>query len=288
LLLVLGRIWDAVIDPVIGGLVDRTNTKWGKFKPWMTAGLVGSVIILVVPFFADLPSSQYITILFPCYFLFALFFSFNDIAYGAMLPALSGEQEGRNLLVSRSVISNNISSSAVDVLCPLFTAGTLAIGGSAVNGYRLIALCCVILFMVFSCFTLFGVKEPRIQVKQEEPMQFRELIRQIRGNDQLLWLSLYRIFTSVGGSVLTLSTVFTLLIYLRFGYNGSLMTVSTVGGGIASAAFIIFFPNLLKKLKRRQVVRVMFFSHLGALAVFAASNLLLPADPWQLQYGILV
>ncbi len=36
--LMIGKIWDAVTDPIVGDLSDRTRTRWGRRKPWMTIG----------------------------------------------------------------------------------------------------------------------------------------------------------------------------------------------------------------------------------------------------------
>ena len=43
------RIVELLIDPLIGNAIDRTNTKWGKFKPWVVGGGVISVVLLLFP-----------------------------------------------------------------------------------------------------------------------------------------------------------------------------------------------------------------------------------------------
>lgn len=48
-IIVVARIFDALNDPIMGGIVENTRTKWGKYKPWQLLGavLTGAVIISV-------------------------------------------------------------------------------------------------------------------------------------------------------------------------------------------------------------------------------------------------
>jgi melibiose permease/lactose/raffinose/galactose permease len=49
-MLTLFGIFDAVIDPFVGAIVDSTKTKWGKFKPWILIGMIGTGILTVLMF----------------------------------------------------------------------------------------------------------------------------------------------------------------------------------------------------------------------------------------------
>ena len=44
------RIIEIIFDPIIGGIVDNTQTKWGKFKPWLLVGAAVSSIMLMLIF----------------------------------------------------------------------------------------------------------------------------------------------------------------------------------------------------------------------------------------------
>ena len=46
-LMVVFRIFDALNDPIMGTIVDNTNTKWGKFKPWILFGMLTSGLFTV-------------------------------------------------------------------------------------------------------------------------------------------------------------------------------------------------------------------------------------------------
>src|SRR5512141_2546920 len=44
------RLWDAVADPIVGIMADRTNTRWGKFRPWILFTTIPWVIVMVLAY----------------------------------------------------------------------------------------------------------------------------------------------------------------------------------------------------------------------------------------------
>ena len=75
-------IFDAVIDPLVGAVVDNTKTRWGKYKPWIFIGMIGMGVLTVSMFHnVEMPETTHIILLCVSYFLFSILFSLNDIAY---------------------------------------------------------------------------------------------------------------------------------------------------------------------------------------------------------------
>ena len=52
LLMLVSRFWDAINDPVIGSLSDRTRTRWGRYRPWLLLGAPFTAVVLVLTFWA--------------------------------------------------------------------------------------------------------------------------------------------------------------------------------------------------------------------------------------------
>ncbi len=76
------RIWDTVNDPIMGTIVDNTESKWGKFRPWILVGtLLNSIILVFVFFKPDLAVDSismiaYVTIF---YLLWGMSYTIMDI-----------------------------------------------------------------------------------------------------------------------------------------------------------------------------------------------------------------
>src|SRR4030042_6545468 len=49
-LLLVGRFWDAFFDPMMGIIADRTNTRWGKFRPWVLWSAVPFALLFFLAF----------------------------------------------------------------------------------------------------------------------------------------------------------------------------------------------------------------------------------------------
>lgn len=51
-LMLVFRIWDAVNDPIVGALSDKTHTRWGRYRPWLLIDTPLTVLVLVLTFWA--------------------------------------------------------------------------------------------------------------------------------------------------------------------------------------------------------------------------------------------
>lgn len=124
------RVFDALNDPIMGTLVDNTNTRWGKFKPLILGGAVTGAVFMVL-LFTDLHlSDTWYIILFAVFYLaWDVFYGANDIAYWSMMPALSLDQKERERIGAFARICANVGMFAVVVgILPVTGAMTEAMG----------------------------------------------------------------------------------------------------------------------------------------------------------------
>jgi GPH family glycoside/pentoside/hexuronide:cation symporter/probable glucitol transport protein GutA len=98
-LFLVARIWDAVDDPVQGFLIDRTRTKWGRFRPWLLiATIIGCVVSVMLFIMPALSPTGKIVYLYITYILYGIIFSFYDIPYWSLIPAMTEDTQERTRL----------------------------------------------------------------------------------------------------------------------------------------------------------------------------------------------
>ena len=107
-------VFDAIIDPFVGAIVDNTKTRWGKFKPWILIGMIGTGVLTVLMFHNfRMSETNHIILLGVTYLLFSIFFSLNDIAYWSLMPAISKDQTVREGVGAFARICANVGMFAM-------------------------------------------------------------------------------------------------------------------------------------------------------------------------------
>ena len=170
-IMVGARVFDALNDPIMGNIIERTRTRWGKFKPWLVIGILSTSVVIYALFNTALQGWNFIWFFGVSYFLFSITYTMHDISYWGMVPALSPDADARNQFTARATLFAGIGGTAASVLIPMLTTGDFAIGGSANIAYGRIALVICLLAPLFLCFTVFGVREQRNYSKERASHQ---------------------------------------------------------------------------------------------------------------------
>lgn len=289
IIIICARIFDAFNDPVMGGIVENTRTKWGKFKPWILIGAVTSAIVVAVVFSVNLSGWAFIGFLAFIYFMFSITFTMNDIPYWGMLPSLSKNENDRSKLTSFTQLCASAGSAIVSVVVPAFTAGQWTIGGSASTAYMVFGILAGVFMIGFQLITVLGVKEePLGKYFVKTPKKgVKEMFKIIFKNDQLLWSALvmliFNIGTNVVGGGLSLS-----YIYFEFGYNGILTTIFGIAFAVVSVVFMLTYPILIKKFGRKKLLYATGFSIITGYLLMLLFGLVLPSDPWLVKFIVLI
>jgi len=171
-LLLVGRLWDAFFDPMMGVMADRTNTRWGKFRPWVlwTAVPWGVVMVLAytTPGFSTAGKLAYACL---TNILLMTLYSANNTPYSAMTGVMTGDVNERTSLSSYRFVAAMIAQLIVGgftlPLVAKFGQGDRQKGWQMTIG--LWAIICVVLFVI----TFFTTRE-RIKPNPEQKSSPRE------------------------------------------------------------------------------------------------------------------
>ena len=160
-IVVAARIFDALNDPIMGNIIERTRTRWGKFKPWLVIGIISTSVVVYLAFNTDLQGWSFVWFFGVIYFLYSIAYTMHDISYWGMVPALSSDANARNQFASRATLFAGIGGTLASVLIPMFTIGDKAIGGSTTTAYGVISLIICIIAPLFFCLFFLGVSVKR-------------------------------------------------------------------------------------------------------------------------------
>lgn len=265
-IMVAARIFDALNDPIMGNIIERTRSRWGKFKPWLVIGILTTSVVVYLAFNVQLQGWSFVWFFGLVYFLYSITYTMHDISFWGMIPALSSDADMRNRFTSRATLFAGIGGTTASILIPLLTTGSSAIGGNAVTAYGRIALVIALLSPAFMCFTVFGVKEHRdYENEPVPPISFKKIFGTIAGNDQLLWVSLVLLLQQIGNGIV-LSGVGSTYIYFEFGYEGGLYSLFTTIGMSVTALLMLFYPAISRHTTRKALMnKLMVIAVLGYL-----------------------
>ena len=251
-IMVVARIFDALNDPIMGNIIERTRSRHGKFKPWIVAGMISTSLVIYATFNVKLQGWAFVWFFGAMYFLYSITYTMGDISYWGMIPSLSSDGDARNTFTARTTLFAGIGGTSAQILIPMLTTGAAAIGGSTTIAYGRIALAIAILCPAFLCFVLFGVKENRDYNREPvPPVSFRKIWDTISGNDQLVWIALIFLIHEIGNGVV-MSGVGSTYIYFEFGYAGGLYSLFTTIGMSVTALLMIFYPAISRKTPRKK------------------------------------
>lgn len=100
-IMLVARILDALIDPIIGGFVDRTNTRMGRARPYILFGIIPFAVMLVLTFTSpDISETGKIVYASITYIIAGLLYSLVNVPYGALMPLMTRSSEEKNQLSS--------------------------------------------------------------------------------------------------------------------------------------------------------------------------------------------
>ena len=257
-IMVAARVFDALNDPIMGNIIEMTHTKWGKFKPWLIAGIALSCVVVTMVFSTNLKGWNFVILFGVFYFCYSIAYTMHDISYWGMVPALSSDAGARDQYTSRATLFAGIGGTLAGIVIPMVTTGAGTIGGSANVAYKVVAIVICILAPAFLCFTIIGAKERRETVKPEKGSAagLKKVVNTIMQNDQLRWIAVIFLIQQVGNGI-AIGGIGSTYIYFTYGYEGGLYSLFTTVGMSATAFLMIFYPVISRKINRKPLMNIM-------------------------------
>ncbi len=171
-LLVVVRFWDAIFDPLMGVVADRTNTRWGKFRPWVLWTAVPFGIMGFLTFMTpDLGAGGKLVYAYVTYIVLMMVYSANNLPYSALSGVMTGDLGERTSLSSYRFVCAMIAQLVIQGLAlPMvhhFGQGDNAKGYQWTIG--IFSALAVVLFLITFSTTRERIQPPPHQKASVEP-----------------------------------------------------------------------------------------------------------------------
>lgn len=265
IILFVARVFDAFNDPIMGVLVAKTKTRWGKFRPWLFVGTVLNAIVLYLMFAAPptLSGSGLVAYAATTYILWGVTYTMMDIPYWSMVPAFTESGREREGLSALARSCAGVGSAIISIITVLSVSalGKMAGGTTGTDierlGYKYFALCIAVLFVIFTTITCAKIKEKSSVEMQTASV--KEMFKALVQNDQAMTMVVAIVMINTA-----LYITSNLVIYF-FKYDFSpaqwqanYTLFNTFGGGFQILAMMILFPLLRKFMNTMKIFYVSF------------------------------
>jgi GPH family glycoside/pentoside/hexuronide:cation symporter len=275
-LLIVVRFWDAIFDPMMGIIADRTNTRWGKFRPWVlwTAipfGIMG-FLTFVTP---DLSLSGKLVYAYVTYIVLMMVYSANNLPYSALSGVMTGNLGERTSLSSYRFVFAMLAQLIIQGLAlPMvhyFGQGNSAQGYQYTMG--IFSALAVVLF-----FITFATTKERIQPNPAQKASIKQHFADLTKNGP--WKAMF-VLTII--LFITLAMRGSVVLYYFKYYVGqeNLFSLFNVFGTVSTIIGIFFSKGLAMRYGKRNV----FIGGLSVTTVFTALFVLLPPTAIQLIFA---
>ena len=255
------RIWGGFTDLFAGRKVDQTETRWGRFRPYLLFGSVPLLVLLVAVFTAPTgwSLSAKIAYAYVSYALFQLAYSFVNIPYGSLAAAMTQAPDERSKLSSYRIVFTSLTILLVSVAI----SPQLESSANLQRSLTITTVVFAVMGMVCYLFTFFTSRE---QVERSsQAVGLKETLSMLRLNRPLIVLCLSCLLFLTGMFSLQTVAVF----YARdvLG-NADLYIVMTVVGTVAMILASILVPSIASALgKKRAYILGCAISVVGGIAL---------------------
>jgi glucuronide carrier protein len=255
------RVWDGIGDLIAGRLVDKTNTRWGKFRPWLLFGSLPLLLLSVATFrVPDLSPGLQLAYAYLTYAALAFVYSLVNIPYGSLAAAMTQVPNERAKLAS----ARSMGAAATILLLAFVVSPQIQTSEDLQRSLTLTTLAFVVIGFGLYLFTFLTAKET--VERDVAVVGLKESLDTLRQNRPLIVLCASAITFLVGMFALQ-----TIGIYYARDVLGNaslfiVITAAQIGLMFVAAPFV---PKLAKTYgKRRMYIIGGMVGTVGAVGVF--------------------
>ena len=180
-LMLFSRFWDAINDPIVGGLTDKTKSRWGRYRPWLLIAAPITSLILVLSFWAhpDWPNTQKIIYMAVTYCMLVLGYTCVNIPYGTLCGAMTQNIDERAKINTSRSVAAMIAIGVINII----TVPLVTFFGSSdmARGYLIVAAVYGCIFAACHIFCFAKTREV-VTMPEKEKISLKIQLKAISQN----------------------------------------------------------------------------------------------------------
>lgn len=285
------RLWDAVNDPIMGMIADRTNTRWGKYRPYLLwVGLpftVVSVLTFITPDFEDTGKLIYAYV---TYTLMMMFYTAINVPYSALMGVMTSSNVERTKLSSYRFVAAFAGQFIVQSTI-LFLVRFLGKGDEAAGWPYAVACLGGLAFALFT-IVFFTTKE-RVDPPKEQRSNFKQDLKDLFRNRAWVIMGVATVFQLIFIVIRSGSATYYVKYYIQeqtFNFFGhvSHLSIETLtaafltSGSIAGILGAVLTNRFIAKMDKR----VVYGGFLATSAILSGLFFILPPDQIAIIYPL--
>lgn len=270
IMFIVVKVFDAVIDPIVGIATDHTKTRWGRYRPYILYGALPFGITIWLTFTTpDFSYSLKLTWAYITYVLMTLFFTIISIPYVSLIGVITDNPQERLGANSYRFVMTKLVMFAIGYIVPL---GATYFGKTSIQAGYQITMGAMAIVAVLLCLYCFASVKERIQ-HPPSTLGIKEQMRHLFKNEQWLILA-FAIAIIMAGVVIRGSVVFYYALYFLTDNDYSFVSIFFVVGVIAgvlamfSCSFLTHRYDKIKVFRYSQLLACVF----GILMFFAVQQ----------------
>lgn len=259
-LFLIARIFDAINDPIMGIIADKTNSRFGRYRVWlMRAAPIIAAALCLCFFVPDTSHTLQYIYCYITYILLGVSFTCADIPYWSLPPAITGDAERRSLLFGAGSIAGCLASGIGAIAVPVIVERS----GNASKGY----LTCAVLFSaigVVCYYACAALTQERIAPKNTHETLKASLSCIVR-NKPLLFLMGTSLLGNLAFQIkISFNTYYGQYALGKYGYVTYLSGMLLIGMLIGS----FFAPMLIKKFGGKAAMLIVLAAGIVISAIY--------------------
>lgn len=270
------RIWDAINDPIMGVIVERTRTRWGKLRPYILFSLLPIALFTVLNFLAPNFGSPTLQLVW-CYAVYILWdfaYTMSDIPYWGLSAAMTNDTVERTKLLTLTRILTMVGIAigivGIPILIGVFGGATTPEAAAVIDksqnimAYTLMALICSVVGCGLFSFAFFSTRErftegskrigvvqslknisknvPLLLVMLASTLGFGRQMNNVSGMYVAMWTFKSLSYYALLGGIIMAATILAIAVtplFLKFWSKKQLFIYSSLFGVVANVALYI-------------------------------------------------